>query len=639
MMANPSPVFKPQRTRSIEVLRNSDKKLGFSIVGGNHDGIFVHSVHKHSSSSLKAGEQIMEVNGRGMTGKTKEEVYKLFETLTLNSEKVALVLTDERMGMYQDIVKNGGAGGDRFYVKAKFTNDTGKKKDLTVREGDVFCVLDSFPDKYDGFWRAQKMTTTFRKSDDLNVGLIPNRQKADQLALKQHLSSASGSRNGTFMRSFRRAKSAEKLSQKGKLNESTDNFNTSLTIIGYERVSQAAPSKRKRPVIVLGLFCDVVIDNLVNNSNLFFRPPSSINLENSNADFDDAPIDLEVLQGLMNDPENYEKRHLLTIMNPATIDFLRKKTYIDPIVVFISPVSKNIVKSVKNQLAPQFNKSVSHLFEEASKFEKGYSHLFSSIVSYTPDEWWFFHLKEAITYCQQQGLWLPEDVAFVTQKRAITLSTSGPKNTSPKKMLSRTMENIQYIQHKDSNEKKALPRGANGLPPRSNIQPQNSLPLPPRRSEIPSVVPVKRAVLPPSSIKHSVNPHKAEIDDDDDDDDEDDDDDDEESEDEESEEEEEPPKEFPRIKSVRAVKHGAVNGRKQRLASDSTSNRDQHSESNDAPRHSNNDHPQHTNNFRKAFTKAGKMNSSQAADGSSDNHHNKLVFKKSSNLPSRETPL
>ena len=665
-IADKPPLFTPQRTRAVEVVKNNDNKLGFSIVGGNHEGIFIHSVQKHSTGNLKAGEQVIEVNGRSIAGKSKEDMYKLFETLTMNSEKVALLLTDERIHVYQELLKNATTGGDRFYVKAKFTHESGKKKELSVREGDVFCVLDSLPDKHDGFWRAQKMTTTFRKSDDMNVGLIPNRQKGDQLALKQHLSSASGSRNGAFMRSFRRAKSAEKLSQKSKLNESADAFNSSLTIIGYERVCQAAPSKRKRPVIVLGLFCDVVIDMLVNNSpNLFFRAPLS--LENPNADFDDAPIDLASLQRLMNEPENLEQRHLITIMNPSTIDFLRKKTYIDPIVVFISPVSKAIVKSVKNQLAPQFNKSVSHLLEEASKFEKSFAHLFSSIVSYTPDEWWFFHLKEAITYCQKQGLWVPEDIALASQRKKLATSSTS-KQSSPKKALSRTMENIQF--NHDKALRKPRAKGPDGLPPKMNVQAQNSLPLPPRRSE--QMAPVKRAVLPPpgdknhnqvkNNRKHQSESEEEEEEEEKEEEEEDEDEeeeeevdgeDDEDDDEEKEEEEEEVPAEVPVKKSIRAMKNGVVNGK--------TSKRENRHQPSTKPTHKAqqdtklpNNHLKESNRLtpprttelpasskpRKMFTKVPRGSSSHADDNPSENEtkqHKKLVFKKSSNLSVRST--
>ena len=494
----PEPVVN---TRTVFITKNSDKKFGFSVIGGNHDGIFIHTVHKNPS--IKQGDRIVEVNGRPVAGKTKEEMYKLFEFIASTSDKVALELANDKTEVYQELVKNGGGGGDRFYVRAKFTYDSGKKKELKIREGEVFYVSDTFPEKYEGMWKAQRHSLSTRKSDDIGSGFIPNKQKADQLALKHHLNNSSSGRNSGFMRSFRRTKSAERIAHKnGRLNESADAFNTSLTLVGYERVLQAPPPARKRPVIILGLFCDVVINMLVQDSpDLFFLPPPSTQLELSDGDFDEAPIDVELMQRLISAQENSD-RHLLVIMSPQAIDYLMKKTNFDPIVIFISPVSKAVVKAVKGKLAPQYDKNPSHLYDEASKFEKSYSHLFSAIVSYTTDNWWFFHVKDTVNQQQQQNIWIPEELALIVKKKVpLAPKPAAKKNeANPRKLMSRTMDDLHYHGSKNASfddrstdfNKKAIGNASlSALPPKGRSQSQARPPAP---------MPVKRAEPEPPAM-------------------------------------------------------------------------------------------------------------------------------------------
>ena len=85
--------------------------------------------------------------------------------------------------------------------------------ELSVKEGEVFAVWDTTPEGSPGMWAARR-TDGGRPLDECAAGLIPGRARAGQLAVKQHLSSGMGGtgeqRGGAFLKSFKRAKSADR---------------------------------------------------------------------------------------------------------------------------------------------------------------------------------------------------------------------------------------------------------------------------------------------------------------------------------------------------------------------------------------------------------------------------------------------
>lgn len=366
---------------------------GFTIVGGNAEGIFVHSLDPSSEASrsgLSNGDQILRANGRRVLGLTKEEASQILRLpggeLTLHVRSIP--------DRYKVVMDNGGIG-DGFFVQAQFNHDAGKKGELSIHEGDIFSVTDTLMENSPGVWKAHKINA---KKNEEQIGTIPSRQKADQIIVKHRLSQGKPSheqRGGTFFRSFRRSKSAERNSK----SQEEDEKNSSAVIsdvVSYQRVIQRL-SENRRPVIVLGLFCDIVISMLIRDSPELFETPQE-EVENSKSG--EEPVNVRLIRG-----SYHRGKHCLVILTPPAIEYLQQKTDLNPIVIYISPVSKSVVKAVKAKLAPNYNKNAGYMYDEAAKFEKTYGHMFSTSIAYTTDDWWFFHLKEAIGRIQNQPIW------------------------------------------------------------------------------------------------------------------------------------------------------------------------------------------------------------------------------------------
>lgn len=400
-----------QDIRTIDL--TSDGNMSYTLVGGNVDGVFVHALDRTSEAAkkdLRCGDQILKANHQMMLGRTREEAMQILRSITGPMSLVVRRMPQK----YRAAVKNDGMT-DLLFVRAHFNNDTTKKGELSVREGDVFCVSDTFPDGNVGFWKAQKVNS---KTDETPTGFIPNSAKADQITIKQRLAQGKGApdqRGGAFLRSFRRAKSADR---NGRGQDDEDKLLSSGGVVSYEKVSQRISNVR-RPVVVLGLFCDHVVNMLVKDSpDLFEAAGADVeNLKDS-----ECPVNVRLIQASMN-----RGKHCLMILSPPSIEYLQQKTDINPITVYLSPVSKVMVKAVKAKLAPFYNKNTTYMYEEATKFEKNYAHLFSAVVPYTGDDWWFFNLKEAITRIQNQPIFQTVNVDELERRIAAEMNQILPE--------------------------------------------------------------------------------------------------------------------------------------------------------------------------------------------------------------------
>jgi len=84
--------------------------------------------------------------------------------------------------------------------------------------------------------------------------------QASQILIKQQLTSSDrvpDRRGGGLMRSFRRVKSTDR--------KGNNDHSASIEVTPYDLIVQRSADVR-RPVVVMGLFCDVVRDMLVKDS-------------------------------------------------------------------------------------------------------------------------------------------------------------------------------------------------------------------------------------------------------------------------------------------------------------------------------------------------------------------------------------
>ena len=436
------------------VIYSGDGKssLGLSLVGGNAKGVFVDTIDPESAparAGLSAGDHILRANGQLMVGKTREEVYQLLRSF---DGQLTLVVR-HKPNLCQRVAESGRGAGDSFFVRAHFSVDGVKKGELVVEEGDVFDVIDTLPEASPGYWRARKVDATSRRTSESGlagpVGLIPNRAKADQIVVKTNLAHGKpgpNDRGGLFFRSFRRAKSATRNGSRGQDEDDDRRLSAGLDVVSYERVTRTI-SDARRPVIVLGLFCDTIRTMLVRDSPALFVVPA----DEVETPKDEIPVDVRPILAVP--PTN----HCLLILSPPAIEYLQQRTDINPLTIYVSPVSKSVVKAVKAKLAPAYNKNPGYMYEEAARFEKNYAHLFSATVPYTVDDAWFFNVKDVIERLQNQPTWLGlsqseiEAAAAAEAKKflpmmpvAATMKTG--RSAAPAVRMSRTTDDLPDVQ-------------------------------------------------------------------------------------------------------------------------------------------------------------------------------------------------
>lgn len=376
-----------------------DGKLGCSLCGGNNAGVYVSAVDDGShakKSGLGVGDQILKINGHSIKGRTKEEVAQMLMKVG------QLHLTVEFKSMKFNAVLAGERPGDYLHVLARFNYVTTKKDELCVREGEIFLISDTFPDDHVGFWLAKKVRSSTTSEVD-QVGFIPSEQAAQLILVKKDLSENKNAdkRGGAFMRSFRRSKSMERI---GKGKEMPPASPSVTNVVAYKRVVQTMEESR-RPVVIMGLFCGSVRDMLVRDSpGLFEVPAVEVERRNDqdggNASETSPAVNERVIQAIRN-----KDKHCLMIISPRAVEYLRQSTNLNPIVIYMSPVSKNIVKVVHAKLEPNVNRKPAFMFEEANKFEKANTGMFSAIVPYKTDATWFSLLKDTIDRIQKLPKW------------------------------------------------------------------------------------------------------------------------------------------------------------------------------------------------------------------------------------------
>ena len=417
-----------------EVHYDTKGRMKIAIIGGNSEGVFVHRIEPGSDAEqqgLMEGDQILKVNGVSTKGHTKEEV-----TLSLMSlVKEVHLLVRYKKDIYNCIVQNGGMG-DSFFVKAHFNHEPTQKSEMKICEGDIFSVRDTLPSGRMGSWQALKVNA---KSNEQQHGLIPNKSRAEQVALasKKGGDRARGiekEHRGSFIRrSLRRSKSAERLhrEQEAFAKSTVPEMEEVKT---YERVEQRSPGFL-RPVILIGLFCDTVRDRLLQDlPGMFEKPPPEVEIPTAGqgGESGKAPVNVRIIQDIL-----VKNKHPLMIISPRAIRYLQT-TQLHPIVIYLSPGSKSVVKHLRQSLAPGFDKRSGYMFEEAQTFARTNSSMFTATVTYTADDNWFTLLKDTIQRIQNQPLWQTMSDPEPSKDDGDSLSgyspKASPKNTTPNKL-------------------------------------------------------------------------------------------------------------------------------------------------------------------------------------------------------------
>ena len=383
------------------VVLKSEGKLGLTVCGGNISGTFVRTVTAKSAAAaagLSSGDWIIAVNGRVVKSLSKQEVLQKIEKLAQDSVRLVVDRDDDRF----KLAASKNAVGDSFYMRAHFSYSPAvRDKELTVKEADIFQVTDSLPGDAVGYWVAKKVNGSVREGE----GLIPNCLKAEQMITKQRLASPTLNRprGGIFMRSFRRSKYSGRSSDQDQ--DSLDSRQSSECgdIVPYVRVVEQSSSVR-RPVVIMGLFCDAVCIMLCDDAPGIFEVPKNAVEQRraSGEEFTPSMLDLATVRGIVN-----SGRHCVMVVSPRAVQFLREKTELQPIVIYMSPSSKNVLKSMILQLAPGCEKKPGFMLDEAAKFERFHAALFDAVIPYKADGSWIDLLKDTVGRLQRHRRWIP----------------------------------------------------------------------------------------------------------------------------------------------------------------------------------------------------------------------------------------
>ena len=457
----PNNVTRPKDADHRRVNYDGAGRVRIAVIGGNADGVYVHRIDPGCDAErrgLLEGDELLAIGADSVKGWTREDV-----TLALMSLKHEVsLLVRQRRDRYEHVLDGGG--GDAFFVRARFAHDASTRDgELTVRDGDIFSVRETLPGGQMGSWRAVRLAAAPGSTgQDEQEGLIPNRPRAEQLVLTQRLAkqqaeSREATSPGSFLRrSFRRSKSLDrlnKISRSGRGSASEPPTPEEEGAGAYERIEQQSVAFH-RPIVLLGLFSDAVLDRLLRDSPEVFGAPGG-ELEKPTMRPNAAPVDVALINAV-----TATKKHCLAMLSPRAITFLAA-TDLHPIVIYLAPGGKAVLKAVRTALAPNFGRRINHLLEEANAFERAHCALFTATVNYTADDGWFSLLKDTINRIQNQPLWqtLPDDdaksAAFV-----FPMAEARPKQDT-RLRLNRSTDDIL-----GQTDQGAAARGGSGAPRR-----------------------------------------------------------------------------------------------------------------------------------------------------------------------------
>ncbi|CAH1790266.1 unnamed protein product [Owenia fusiformis] len=373
-----------EEPRFISFDRTQDDHDVIKLAGGNATGVYVAYVNEQSqvcTRGLKSGDRLLRVNGVDTKFKTREEVTLLLLSAT---GEVNLVV-QEKMNEFQKL-KESHLSGDLFYIRSNFNYHNIEKEDLKFRVGDIMCVTNTMYNEQLGSWEAVKLD---KSNNDRKKGKIPNKDRAEQLALAQTKlgPTTKKSKPGVFRRAGRKwAKTRKK--QKLQSYPSIDG-----TLDGYDFV-QHKTAEYPRPVVLLGGLADVAMEKLSSAYPEKYQIPESTCSSSDSVDNIEYGIVREIIDS---------NKHPLIDIQPTEIPRLMTSRF-KPIVIFLKHDSKKVLKDVRSRSPKTSPKNNSKIHNESLKLERLHSHLFDDTVNVNNEEW-VSEVENLINAHQQKAIW------------------------------------------------------------------------------------------------------------------------------------------------------------------------------------------------------------------------------------------
>ncbi|XP_034055138.1 tight junction protein ZO-2-like isoform X2 [Gymnodraco acuticeps] len=369
--------------------------VGLRLAGGNDVGIFIASVQEGSPAEkegLHIGDQILKVNNVDFQGVVREEAVLFL--LEIPKGEMVTILAQSKPDVYNDILVSGR--GDSFFIRTHFEYEKETPQSLAFSRGDVFKVVDTLYDGKLGNWLAVRVG---KDKQLLEKGLIPNKSRAEQMASVQSAHKAVAVDRADFWRLRAQRSVKRKDLRKSRENLSTPTLATRFP--AYERVVLREAGFR-RPVVLFGPIADAANEKLASEMPDLFvvakTEPKDAGSEKSS-----GVVRLNTIRQIIE-----QDKHALLDVTPKAVDTLNYTQWY-PIVIFFNPDSKHGIKTMRQRIAPNSNRSARKLYEQAVKLRKTCAHLFTATVDLnSANDAWYGSVKDSIRGQQMQAVWVSD---------------------------------------------------------------------------------------------------------------------------------------------------------------------------------------------------------------------------------------
>ncbi|XP_052785868.1 tight junction protein ZO-1-like isoform X3 [Mya arenaria] len=379
--------------------KDKEVGLGLRLAGGNSTGIFVASVQPGSGAEregLTDGDHIMKANDKDIVGLTREEAVTYLTSL----EGMVTLYVQYKKEDFDRIMSSHEAG-DSFYIRTHFNYEQLEPGELSFVQGDIFHIKDTLFRGVVGSWLAVRMG---RNNQETQKGIIPNKNRAEQLAIsnqgtseEEKENSPSKGRGLLFKRkAARRSKSLSKDHW-----EDVIFAHLQTKFPAYERVV-LKDCGFVRPVVIFGPLADVARERILKDMPDKFQSPQSEHHADDERKGRSGIIRLGSIRDVIN-----RRKHCLLDVTPHNVDRLNFAAF-SPIVVFLKSDCKTTVKEIRAKWAKGSSKNPKKMYEQSLKLEKYYQHLFTATVTHNSSETWYKKLVDMIELQQQQQIWMSE---------------------------------------------------------------------------------------------------------------------------------------------------------------------------------------------------------------------------------------
>ncbi|KII62255.1 Tight junction protein ZO-1 [Thelohanellus kitauei] len=397
-------------TRHIKI-RNCGTHLGLQLIGGNKYGIFVSSLMSSSpaaNSGLRIGDQILSVNDHDFTCMTREEA--VLHMLAVKNENVFITCVS-RSATYEKIKFQQC---DEFFIRVNFdylrpTNE----KELSLRRGELLMVRDTMFGGTIGSWSAVKVFVNGQLGER---GIIPNKTRAEQLAIKAKLDEKTNRELKKRLRpgKFNSMKTKAEYHSQDKLDRGS--FNDDKMQIPAYQVVVKQKADFKRPVIIIGHACDVFRDFLKMRIPQEFEVLCGTDSSNfdSSSRIGHSPIKLSQIQSVIDN-----RKHCLLDISFQGVEVLHHAN-LAPIIVCIKLTerkSASLFRTAAVNMVYGKNKDtkskreVRYMNKYASKFQTKYPLYITSYLEVldNPVDHVFVELVNIIRSRQEDEIYLSSD--------------------------------------------------------------------------------------------------------------------------------------------------------------------------------------------------------------------------------------